>query len=102
MAPVHKREWRKSGMADMDARGRIEAKLRAAFAPVRLEVIDESVRHYGHAGWRPGGETHFRVRIAAPAFGGRSRLERHRLVNDALADELADRVHALSIEAEEA
>lgn len=78
---------------------RIERKLNAAFAPVALEVIDESARHHGHSGWREGGETHFRVRIVAGAFAGRSRLERHRLVNDALRDELAERVHALAIEA---
>ncbi|MTW14652.1 BolA/IbaG family iron-sulfur metabolism protein [Rhodoplanes serenus] len=74
-------------------------KLSAAFAPAHLEVIDESDRHEGHAGARPGGQTHFRVRIVAEAFRGRSRLDRHRLINQALAAEIAGGVHALAIEA---
>lgn len=77
----------------------IRRKLEAAFAPRRLEVIDESARHAGHAGARPEGETHFRVEIVADAFAGLSRLERQRRVNAALADELAGPVHALSIRA---
>lgn len=76
---------------------RITAKLEAALAPQRLEVIDESHQHAGHGGWREGGETHFRVVLVADAFAGRSRLERHRLVNGALAQELAEGVHALAI-----
>ncbi|RAI37602.1 BolA family transcriptional regulator, partial [Rhodoplanes elegans] len=63
-------------------------KLSAAFAPSRLEVIDESHRHEGHAGARPGGQTHFRVRIVAEAFRGKSRLDRHRAINQALAAEI--------------
>jgi BolA protein len=62
-------------------------------------VVDESHQHAGHAGHRPGGESHFRVYIVAPAFAGKSRLERHRLVNGALAAELAGGVHALAIHA---
>ena len=81
-------------------RNRIAAKLGVAFAPSRLEVIDESERHRGHGGWREGGETHFRVRIAAAAFAGKTRLERHRMINGALDDELKAGVHALAIEAE--
>lgn len=81
---------------------RITATLKAAFQPSRLEVVDESEHHKGHAGWREGGETHFRVRIAAPAFAGKSRLEIHRAINEALSDELANGVHALAIEAERA
>jgi len=77
----------------------ISAKLNAAFAPIALEVIDESSLHHGHAGARPEGESHFRVRIVAEAFRGKSRLDRHRLVNAALAEELKERVHALAIEA---
>ena len=64
---------------------------------MRLEVIDESHMHVGHAGARPGGETHFRVLIAAAAFAGKSRVERQRLVFAVLKDELRDRVHALSL-----
>lgn len=76
---------------------RIAGKLTAGLAPTQLKVIDESHQHHGHAGWREGGETHFRVEIISPAFAGKSRLERHRLVNAALAEELAGRVHALAI-----
>ena len=76
---------------------RITQKLTAAFAPQALKVIDESHQHHGHAGWREGGETHFRVDIVSQAFAGKSRLERHRLINTALAEELAGGVHALAI-----
>lgn len=76
---------------------RITTKLERALTPVRLAVIDESHQHHGHAGWREGGETHFRVDIVSQAFAGKSRLERHRLVNAALAEELAGSVHALAI-----
>jgi BolA protein len=76
---------------------RIALKLKAAFSPRQLEVVDESHKHAGHAGSRPGGETHFQVRIVAEAFQGKSLLDRHRLVNEALAQELAGPVHALSI-----
>jgi BolA protein len=77
---------------------RISAKLVQAFAPSALEVVDESHRHAGHAGARPDGESHFRVRIAAEAFRGKSRVEQHRMVNAALAEELKERVHALAIQ----
>ncbi|PTM41089.1 BolA family protein [Bosea sp. 124] len=76
---------------------RITNKLKQALTPQRLDVIDESHQHHGHGGWREGGETHFRVDIVSEAFSGKSRLERHRLVNAALSQELADRVHALAI-----
>ena len=75
----------------------IERKLKAALSPTRLTIVDESARHQGHVGARPEGETHFRVDIVAPAFEGRSRLDRHRMVSDILAEELAGRVHALSL-----
>ena len=81
-----------TGMAE-----RIAAKLETALSPERLNVIDESHQHQGHGGWREGGETHFRVEIVSTAFAGKSRLERHRLVNASLAQELAERVHALAI-----
>jgi BolA protein len=76
---------------------RITKKLEDALTPQRLRVIDESHQHQGHGGWREGGETHFRVDIVSAAFVGKSRLERHRLVNAALVQELAERVHALAI-----
>lgn len=78
---------------------RITDSLTAAFRPARLQVVDESHQHEGHAGHRPGGETHFRVYIVAEGFRGKSRLERHRMINAALAAELADGVHALAIHA---
>src|SRR5580700_9722080 len=77
----------------------IAEKLTAAFAPERLDVIDESHRHAGHAGARPGGETHFSVYIVSQAFGGKSRIDRHRMVNATLAGELQGGVHALAIRA---
>lgn len=82
----------------MPVREAIVAKLSANFAPTHLEVIDESSRHQGHAGARPQGESHFRVRIAAPALSGLSRVAQHRAVTDALAGEFADGMHALAIE----
>lgn len=78
---------------------RIEAKLNDALQPEMLEVEDQSEMHRGHAGYRDGGETHFHVRVVASAFEGESRVARQRKIYAALADELADRVHALSIEA---
>ncbi|PZQ51598.1 MAG: BolA family transcriptional regulator [Rhodovulum sulfidophilum] len=76
----------------------LERKLRAAFAPTRLEVIDESDQHRGHGGWREGGGTHFRVVMRAPGFAGQSRVARSRAVHAALADELAGGVHALALD----
>jgi BolA family transcriptional regulator, general stress-responsive regulator len=75
----------------------LRRKLVEALAPEQLSIIDESHRHAGHAGARPEGETHFRVEIVAAAFAGKSRLEQQRLVHRALAEELASRVHALSL-----
>ena len=83
----------------MTRRDRIVEKLTRVFAPVRLDVADESHLHAGHAGHRPGGETHYRVYIVSEAFKGKSRIERHRTVNQALADELAGGIHALAIHA---
>lgn len=76
----------------------ITEKLTTRFMPVHLEVIDESNKHFGHAGWREGGETHFRVRIATRHFDDLGRVAQHRAVMDALDAELKDRVHALAIE----
>jgi BolA protein len=75
----------------------IRQKLNARFAPSRLDIIDESHRHTGHAGARPEGETHFAVTIVSSAFDGIGRVARQRLVYQTLADELATRVHALSL-----
>jgi BolA family transcriptional regulator, general stress-responsive regulator len=75
----------------------IRQKLIARFAPSRLDIVDESHRHAGHAGARPEGETHFAVTVVSANFTGLGRVARQRLVYDALADELATRVHALSL-----
>ena len=75
----------------------ISEKLTAAFAPKELMVEDESAKHAGHSGARPGGETHFHVRIVADSFSGLSRVERQRRVYAALAEELRGSVHALSL-----
>ena len=83
----------------MSTKDVITQKLTNAFAPESLRVEDESHQHEGHAGHRPGGETHFRVYIVSEAFRGKTRVTRHRLINDILSAELADRVHALAIHA---
>jgi BolA family transcriptional regulator, general stress-responsive regulator len=84
----------------MSVKDRIVAALTQGLSPQSLEVIDESYQHAGHAGARPGGETHFRVRVTSAAFAGQSRVDRHRAVNALLSDELRpDGVHALAIEA---
>jgi BolA family transcriptional regulator, general stress-responsive regulator len=77
----------------------ITEKLTEAFAPESLRIVDESHQHAGHAGHRPGGETHFRVYIVTRAFQGKTRIERHRMVNAVLSAELAGGVHALAIHA---
>jgi BolA protein len=86
--------------AAMIVKDAITNKLREAFTPESLDVIDESHLHEGHSGHRPGGETHFRLYIVSEAFKGKSRIERHRMINTALAAELAGPVHALAIKAE--
>jgi BolA protein len=78
---------------------RIEQRLRETFSPMELVVRDESEKHRGHGGWREGGGTHFEVHIVSDAFQGKSRVERHRMVNAALAREFAEGVHALAIRA---
>ncbi len=77
----------------------IAKKLTEALVPESLKVVDESHQHEGHAGHRPGGETHFRVYIVAQAFAGKTRIERHRLINTILSDELKGSVHALALHA---
>jgi len=83
----------------MSMEARIRNKLEAALAPERLEIVNESALHAGHHGSPGTGESHFRLLIVAARFQGMSRLERHRLVNAALAEELAGRLHAVSIQA---
>lgn len=81
----------------MTAKDTIAKKLTDALHPESLSVIDESNLHEGHAGHRPGGETHFRIHIVSSAFEGKSRIERHRMINALLADDLAGGVHALAL-----
>ncbi len=76
----------------------MRTRLEAAFAPTRLEIIDQSESHRGHAGWREGGETHFKVVIRAPAFAPMSRIQRHRAVQQALGSALIGRIHALALD----
>ena len=77
----------------------IKERLTSAFQPVSLEVVNDSHRHAGHASSPGSGESHFSVKDVAPAFVGKSRVERHRMVNAALADLLQGKVHALAIQA---
>jgi BolA protein len=84
----------------MNTKDIITNKLREAFSPEGLDVTDESHLHEGHAGHKPGGETHFRLYIVSAAFEGKSRIERHRMINSTLAAELAGGVHALAIKAQ--
>lgn len=81
----------------MLVRRAMEDKLRAAFAPTRLDITDDSHRHAGHGGARPEGETHFSVKIVSTAFAGQNRVTRQRAVYAALAQELETRVHALAL-----
>lgn len=77
----------------------ISAKLNDAFRPSRLELVDDSGRHAGHAGAHPAGESHFNLLIESPAFDGMSRVARQRAVYAVLKDELAGQLHALSVKA---
>ena len=77
----------------------IKLKLTDALKPSRLEIVDDSARHAGHAGATAGGESHFKVTVVSDAFDGKSRIERHMLVNEALAEELRGPVHMLQIKA---
>src|ERR1700694_2930051 len=86
--------------AAMSTKDLIINKWREAFLPESLDVTDESHLHEDHAGHRPGGETHFRVYIVSPAFKGKSRIERHRMINAALSLRRARSVHALAIKAQ--
>lgn len=86
----------------MTYRERMIAKLTAAFSPTLLEVIDDSESHRGHAAAGAPDETHFTIRIVSAAFSGTTRLTRHRMINEVVKEELAERVHALSIEADPA
>lgn len=77
----------------------MRAKLVAGLAPERLEIEDQSHLHAGHSGWREGGETHFKIKVASARFVGKGRVERHRIIYALLKDEIAAGVHALAIDA---
>ena len=77
----------------------IDARLRERLRPISLSVVDESHQHVGHAGWREGGATHFSIDIVSTAFAGKSRVERHRIVNEALSEAFQRGLHALAIRA---
>jgi BolA protein len=83
----------------MDVEKLITQKLRQAFAPVSLEVVNDSERHRGHKGSPATGESHFTIKVVSDRFAGKSRVERHRMINEVLAEELKGRVHALAISA---
>lgn len=81
----------------MEKAAKIKSKLEQAFAPTHLDVINESEQHRGHAGYSDG-QTHFRVRMAAPAFADMSRIARHRAVHAALGADLVGDIHALALD----
>jgi BolA protein len=83
----------------MTVEDQIREKLTRAFAPVSLAVVNDSHRHADHASSPGTGMSHFSIKVVSAAFAGKSRVERHRLVNAALADELAGPVHALAVTA---
>jgi BolA protein len=83
----------------MSAEAAIREKLMQVLQPVRLDVVNESHLHAGHRTSPGTGESHFRVLVVSHAFAGKSRIERHRMINDTLAAELKGRVHALAIKA---
>ena len=76
----------------------IVEKLSKAFNPYELNVIDESHKHIGHAGYKPEGETHFKIKMKATVFGGLTRIDMQRQVFKALSKEMESRIHALSLE----
>jgi stress-induced morphogen len=84
---------------EMSVEQSIREKLTLAFAPEALDVVNDSHRHHGHAGSPGTGESHFSIKVVSAAFDGKSRVERHRMINAVLADELASKVHALAIKA---
>jgi BolA family transcriptional regulator, general stress-responsive regulator len=82
----------------MNAAASIRERL-AVLEPVELDLVDESAQHAGHAGARPGGQTHWRLTIVSPRFSGRSTVERHRMVYQALGELMQNPIHALAITA---
>ena len=83
----------------MSVEDRIREKLTRAFAPAALEIVNDSARHAGHAGSPGTGESHFSVKVVSASFAGKTRIERHRMVNQVLAEELKGKIHALAVSA---
>jgi BolA protein len=81
----------------MSAETRLREKLMIALEPTRLDIVNESEMHAGHRSSPDTGESHFRIMIVSPKFAGATRVTRHRMVNDAIADELQGRIHALAL-----
>jgi len=81
----------------MSVEGRVREKLMVGLKPTRLDVINESELHAGHRNSPGTGESHFRILVVSDVFSGKSRVERHRLVNELLKDELAGGIHALAL-----
>ena len=75
------------------------ARLNSALSPTKIDLIDDSEQHRGHGGYNPEGESHFSLRVESPAFAGKTRVERQRMIYAALGDLMRERVHALSIRA---
>lgn len=98
--PEGERSSRETAPTGRNVRARLTEVLTKGLDPTLLEVIDESHQHAGHAGWRASGETHMRVRVVSNAFVGKSRIDRHRMVNGLAAGELQTGLHALAIEAQ--
>ena len=86
------------GLTPVLVKDEINNRLAAAFAPTRLDVVDDSEAHRGHGGYQEGGQSHFNVLIRADAFEGQSRVARHRAVHAALGAELISRIHALALD----
>ena len=81
----------------MSAEARLREKLMVALKPVRLDIINESEMHAGHRSSPGTGESHFRILIVSEAFAGKSRVDRHRMVNDILGEDVGRRIHALAL-----
>ncbi len=96
-AQLNQSSGRRRREVAMSTAERIAEKLAAALSPVKLEIVDESAQHAGHVGARPEGETHFRVKIIAESFAGKTRIDRQRTVYRILAEELVGGVHALAL-----
>lgn len=98
IGPAKQRKTKKTtGLVTMTVETEMRERLMVALDPIRLDLVNESHLHAGHAGSPGTGESHFRLLIVSPLFEGRSRIDRHRMVNEAIGDTLRQRVHALAV-----